>query len=217
MSTPILNFEDVINKLKYMSYPYQQEYLSMYSSWYGGIIKDPSLMLIPLDDHMVYRGDGIFEAFKCVNGNIYQLEAHFKRLQNSLRKIELNPPFPFSRIKEIVIETIRAGGEKECIIRLYISRGPGDFSPKPEKSIGSQLYIVVTKTSEVEKRKRKKGCSLKISKIPVKDPFFAKIKSCNYLPNALMKMECHKYGVDYVINIDENGKIGEGPQKTSQS
>ena len=81
MSTPILNFEDVINKLKYMSYPYQQEYLSMYSSWYGGIIKDPSLMLIPLDDHMVHRGDGIFEAFKCVNGNIYQLEAHFKRLQ----------------------------------------------------------------------------------------------------------------------------------------
>ncbi len=210
MEIPVLNFDEIFKNLKNTSYPHQNSYVAMYSSWFGGIILHPQLMLIPIDDHMVHRGDGVFEAFKCVNGNIYQLDAHFNRLKNSLNKIQLTPPYPLEEIKEIVIKTIRSSGEKNCIIRLYVSRGPGDFSPKPEKSIGSQLYVVITKIEPTEERKRKTGCSLKISKVPTKDPFFATVKSCNYLQNVLMKMECHKLGVDYMINITEEGKIGEG-------
>ncbi len=210
MNTPILSFDEIVDKLRKMSLTHQEEYLSMYSSWYGGIIKDKSLMLIPIDDHMVHRGDGIFEAFKCVNGNIYQFGAHLQRMQISLDKIKLSPPFSIEEIKKIVTITIREGGEKNCIVRIYISRGPGDFSPKPKNSIGSQLYVVVTKI-ESEDKKRDKGCSLKLSKIPIKDPFFATIKSCNYLQNVLMEMECMEYGVDYVVNVKDGDKIGEGP------
>ncbi len=210
MSIEIYSAQQLFDTLNKTRRPHHQDYLSMYSSWYGCIITDPTLMLIPIDDHMVHRGDGIFEAFKCINGYIYQLDFHFKRMENSLKHISLQLPFSIQQIKKIIIDTIRAGGEKDCIIRVYISRGPGDFSPKPEKSIAPQLYVVVTRIKEVEEKKRTKGCSLKISKVPIKDPFFAKIKSCNYLPNVLMKMECHKYGVDYVVGVDENCRICEG-------
>lgn len=52
-------------------------------------------MLIPIDDHMVHRGDGVFEAFKCVDGNIYQLDAHIDRLKNSLKKNQPKASFFF--------------------------------------------------------------------------------------------------------------------------
>jgi len=28
-------------------------------------------MMVPVDDHMVHRGDAFFETLKCVGGNIY--------------------------------------------------------------------------------------------------------------------------------------------------
>lgn len=39
----------------------QQPYPAMYSSVYGGIILDPAMMVIPMDDHMVHRGHGVFD------------------------------------------------------------------------------------------------------------------------------------------------------------
>ncbi|PQP96908.1 D-amino-acid transaminase chloroplastic-like [Prunus yedoensis var. nudiflora] len=43
----------------------------MYSSTYGGIILDPALMVIPIDDHMVHRGHGVFDTVIILNGHMY--------------------------------------------------------------------------------------------------------------------------------------------------
>ena len=52
---------------------YHAGYYAMYSSWWNAITTDPNLMVVPVDDHMVHRGDGLFETFKCVDGAIYNL------------------------------------------------------------------------------------------------------------------------------------------------
>jgi branched-chain amino acid aminotransferase len=208
---PRLSFEDTIARLNNMHLDHQNSYTSMYSTWYGGIITDPALMLVPIDDHMVHRGDGIFEAFKCVQGNIYLLDAHLDRLQQSAELIDLAWPMSRSELQEAVIQTIQAGNGHDSLIRLYISRGPGDFSPNPYASIGPQLYIVTTTFNAPDPSLRKKGCSLALSKIPLKPGIFSTVKSCNYLPNALMKKEAIDLGVDYTVGLDERGYLAEGP------
>jgi hypothetical protein len=45
---------------------------------------------------------------------------------------------------------------------------------------------------------------------PVKPSFFATIKACNYLPNALMKKEAVDLGVDFTVAFDEQGALAEG-------
>ena len=67
--------------------PYHANYYAMYSSVYGGIVTDPVLMLVPIDDHMVHRGDGIFEVFKCVNGSLYNMDAHMRRLARAAQAL----------------------------------------------------------------------------------------------------------------------------------
>ena len=39
-------------------------YRAMYTSLYKGVVTDPAMMMIPIDDHMVHRGDGVFEAIR---------------------------------------------------------------------------------------------------------------------------------------------------------
>lgn len=45
-----------------------RQYQAMYSSVFGGITLDPALMVIPLDDHMVHRGHGVFDTAMLFNG-----------------------------------------------------------------------------------------------------------------------------------------------------
>jgi len=190
--------------------PYHHDYLAMYSSVLGGVVTHPFLMTIPVDDHMVHRGDGIFEAFKCVDGNIYNLRGHLERLGRSSRGVYLQLPATPEQITNLVVGTIRIAGARDCVIRLFVSRGPGGFTTNPYECPSSQLYIVVCRPSVPPEVQYKRGVAIKSSNIPIKKSFFANIKSCNYLPNVLMKKEAVDAGVQYAVSIDENGFLGEG-------
>lgn len=48
----------------------QQQFLAMYSSVFGGITTDPAAMVIPIDDHMVHRGHGVFDTAAIVDGYV---------------------------------------------------------------------------------------------------------------------------------------------------
>lgn len=48
----------------------------MYSSIFGGITTDPSAMVIPIDDHMVHRGHGVFDTAAIMDGLVIILWPH---------------------------------------------------------------------------------------------------------------------------------------------
>ena len=110
----------------------QETCLAMYSSQSRGFVTDPDLMVVPVDDHMVHRGDGVFDVMRCVNGKIYQMEAHLKRLERSAKSISLKFPPDYDRVRDLIKAMIVQGGRKDCIIRLMLSRGPGSFSTNPD-------------------------------------------------------------------------------------
>lgn len=210
MSVPILSFDQVVDKLLSMRQPYFPKYLAAYSSWYGGIVTDPALMTLPLDDHMVHRGDGVFEVFRCIGWNIYALAEHLARMKLSMAASFLEPPVGDDRLIEIVCETVRAGNNGTCLVRLFVSRGPGSFSANPYETVGSQLYVVVVAHEPVAAEKYEKGVKLVTTDVPVKTDYFATMKNCNYLPNVLMKKDAVDRGADYSVSTDERGFLAEG-------
>lgn len=187
-----------------------RNYAAMYSSWLGGIVTDPALMIIPIDDHGFHRGDAVFEAIKCVNRKMYGLDRHLERMQISAEKISLKIPHDINGLREIALETTKASGLSDVLLRYYCSRGPGGFTTNPYESIGAQVYLVITAFKPYSPAKYEAGATAKISHVKVKEGFFANVKSCNYLPNVLMKKEAVDSGVDFTVTRDEDGNLAEG-------
>jgi 4-amino-4-deoxychorismate lyase len=210
---PILSYEAAIDRLSRLNE--KRNYYAMFSSLLGGIVTDPELMLIPIDDHMVHRGDGVFEAIKCTHNRIYALDEHLERLEKSAEQISLKLPFSRAEIKKLCCDTTRIGlnyaRTDSAMLRLFVSRGPGSFTPNPYESLGSQLYLVITPWKAVAEEKYQSGVKTITSKLEVKSSMYAQIKSCNYLPNVLLKKESVDKAVDYAIGIDEAGRVAEGP------
>lgn len=210
MSIPVLSPDQIQAKLQEKSYAAQKSYLAMYSTWWGGIVKEPSLMVVPVDDHIVHRGDAVFEAIKVVEGNVFLLEEHLTRLESSAAQIFLPLPMSRAEMRDVILKTTQETKSNNAILRLYVSRGPGGFTTNPYDSIASQMYLIVTSFSPLAEDKYRQGVKIGRSQIPPKDAWLAKIKTCNYLPNVLMKKESVDRKIDFTIGVDPQGFLTEG-------
>ena len=65
----------------------------MYSSEIGGIITNPALMVIPIDDHMVNRAHGVFDTIYVHDKKIYNFQALLNRLLNSAKNARIDLPY----------------------------------------------------------------------------------------------------------------------------
>jgi 4-amino-4-deoxychorismate lyase len=188
--------------------------LAMYSSLAGGITVDPACMTVPVDDHLVHRGDGVFESLKCVDRAIYNLDAHLDRLAQSAGAIGLSVPFERPALRDILRAVARAARADSCALRVLVSRGIGTMSVDPDACRGPQLYAVAYPLAGPPDDWIERGVRVGVSAIPAKPPFLARIKSCNYLPNALMKAESNRRGLEFVLSLDSSGHLAEGPTES---
>lgn len=191
--------------------PFHANYFAMYSSVFDGVVTDPVLMVVPVDDHLVHRGDGIFETLKCVGGKVYNMRAHLARLGESASKLEYKLPCSLEEVGHRVIETVRIGGRKECSVRILVSRGSGSLGVNPYDCVEPGLYIVVSARKPSFMETHPSGATVKTSKYAAKPAYIASVKNCNYLLNSLMKKESIDAGVDFVVGFDEDGHLAEGP------
>ncbi|XP_038685141.1 D-amino-acid transaminase, chloroplastic-like [Tripterygium wilfordii] len=183
-------------------------YPAMYSSVFGGIILDPAMMVIPIDDHMVHRGHGVFDTAIILNGYLYELDVHLNRFLRSASNARISPPFPQSTLRSILVQLAAASKCKKGTLRYWLSAGPGDFLLSPAGCPTSAFYAVVI---DEDFSQCKEGVKVITSTIPMKSPLFATMKNVNYLPNVLSKMEAEDQGAFASIWIDEEGFIAEGP------
>lgn len=194
---------------------YHDAYYAMYSSLLGGIVTDPVLMQIPVDDHLVHRGDGVFDTCKCVNGGIYNLDAHLARIERSANAIGIVWPDGIDAIRTLTVATLRAGGRRNCSGRVILARGPGGFGVSPYESPVPALYILAYALGVPFMVAHPQGARARRSSIPSKPALFAGVKNCNYLPNVLMKREAVDAGVDYMVGFDPDGHLTEGPTENA--
>ncbi len=190
--------------------PGTEEVLAFYDHRVGVIGTDPKLMLMPWDDHLVHRGDGVFESLKYVGRKLYQLDAHLRRMKISCRAIHLEPPCSWEELKESIIEVAAAGNEPDGLIRVLLGRGPGGFGLDPYESPVQSMYVVAYRMHQRPESAFEKGVTAMRTSIPAKQAWMATVKTTNYLPNVLMKREAVNNRVDFPFCYDDNGFLAEG-------
>lgn len=206
---PILSTDEAVARLRQAVHPRAVNFYSMYSSILGGIVTDPALMVLPLDDHMVHRGHSVFDTATMANGMLYQLDQHLERLLRSADMARIPLPFPSENLRQIILETAAASGRRDGSVRYWLSAGPGGFGLGPAECVASSFYTVIFGGEAYPSSYYTEGVKLVTSTVPIKPPFFARVKSTNYLPNVLVVIEAKERGADNGLFINERGMIAE--------
>ncbi len=206
----IVNTDVYLERLLAAPRPGTEGVLAFYDHRIGVIGTDPRLMLIPLDDHLVHRGDGVFETLKYLGRRLYQVEPHFERMERSASAIHLAPPCSWEEVAELTLAVCRAGGADDGMVRVLVGRGPGGFGIDPAECPVPSLTIVAYGFHPRPAAVFARGVTAFRTSIPAKQNYLAKIKSIDYLPNVLMKREATQRGEDYPVCYDDKGFLAEG-------
>ncbi|WP_028572587.1 aminotransferase class IV [Desulfonatronum lacustre] len=210
MLTVVNDSDAYLERLLQAPRPGIGEVTAFYDHRVGVIGTDPRLMVLPLDDHMVHRGDGVFETMKFVERKLYQLDPHVDRLMFSARSIFLEPPCPWEDLKTMIVDVARAANTDQGMVRILLGRGPGGFGIDARECPKAGLYIVAYALHPRPESAYEKGVTASRCSMPAKRGLMAKIKSVNYLPNVLMKREAVQSGCDYSLCFDDDGFLAEG-------
>tara|TARA_B100000579_G_scaffold203477_1_gene166371 strand:+ start:1499 stop:2431 length:933 start_codon:yes stop_codon:yes gene_type:complete len=185
----------------------------MFSSWLGGVITDPALMQIPLDDHLVHRGHGVFDTCTLSGGNLYRLGIHIDRLLTSAALARIEHSWTKEDLIQMVMGTASQARVKEGAVRYWLTAGPGGFSPSPQECEEACFYCVIidpVPLGSIQSDPMAAGIpEATVLDTPMKPPLLATIKSNNYLLNVLTHMEAVDRGGTFGVLVDEEGYVAE--------
>jgi len=167
--------------------------------------------LIPLYDHGLLYGDGVFEGIRAYNGRIFRMNDHMERLYDSAKAIMLQIPYSREELDGILLETVKRTGLDDAYVRLIVSRGVGDLGIDPRRCPKPSVYIIAGAIALYPPEKYQKGlrCTVASTRRNRPDCLNPQVKTLNYLNNIMAKIEAIQSGVDEAIMLNEAGQVAE--------
>lgn len=178
--------------------------------WIDGAWCAPEHANISVLDHGLLYGDGVFEGIRCVEGRPFHLEAHLDRLIASAAALRLEPNRARAEVADACRELSRRLGDG--YMRLIVTRGDGDLGVDPASCPRARTILIGGPIAVTSDDVRARGARLMTSSVRRPGPatLDPRVKSLNYLPSVLARLEAKACGADEALLLNEAGRVAEG-------
>jgi len=179
--------------------------------WLDGQWLDRDSATVSVFDHGLLYGDGVFEGIRVYGGKIFRLEEHLERLYDSAQAIWLNVPMPKAEMIAVTEEGVRRSGLQDAYIRHIVTRGVGDLGLDPRKCVKPTVIIITDTIALWPAQVYETGLRVVTAGTPIphREALSPRVKSLNYLPHIMAKVEGLQAGADDVLMLDAGGHVAE--------
>jgi len=179
--------------------------------WMNRNLVDQDQAKLPVHDHGILFGDGVFEGLRVYGGKIFKCQAHVDRLYSSARQIRLAIPYTTQELTEAMASTVAANKISDGYIRLVVTRGAGTLGLSPFKCPAPNVFIIADQIALYPKEMYENGMAVIIAKTLRTAPSMLNpsIKSLSYLNNIMAKIEAIDAGVSEAIMLNVQGNVAE--------
>jgi branched-chain amino acid aminotransferase len=180
--------------------------------WLDGEWLERDSAAVSVFDHGLLYGDGVFEGIRVYGGVAFRLQEHLERLYDSAQAIWLTIPMPIEEMTALTEEAVRRSGLDDAYIRHIITRGVGDLGLDPRKCPAPTVIIIVDGIRLWPAEVYERGLRVVTAGTPIphREALSPRVKSLNYLPHILAKIEGIHAGADEVLMLDSGGSVAEG-------
>jgi branched-chain amino acid aminotransferase len=173
--------------------------------WVDGRVVEESSARVPALDHGLTVGDGAFETCKVVDGQVFALTRHLRRLDRSLAILGL-PPTDGEQLRTAVAETVTAAGRLPLArLRITVTGGPGPLG-SDRGSLGPTLVVALSSASRWPTR-------IVVATVPWtrnETSAVAGAKTTSYAENVVALNAAHSRGAHEALLANTRGMLCEG-------
>ncbi len=166
---------------------------------------------VSIFDRGFLMADGVYEVTSVLDGKLIDFAGHAKRLERSLRELDMPHPVVLPDLLDIHRELVRLNEINEGMIYLQITRGAPDdrdfVFPDPEATTPTVVLFTQNKPGLADSPAARKG----IKVISIEDQRWARrdIKTVQLLFPSMGKMMAKAAGADDAWMV-EDGHVTEG-------
>lgn len=168
--------------------------------------------LISVFDHGFLYGDGIFETLRAYHGTLFRINEHLLRLKGSAERLQIALPYPSHKLHRLLYQTLSVNRLQDALLRICISRGPGQIGLDPDLCRRPTLVIIPRAFEAYSKKHYRKG--LKVAIVSVRrmpaEALDPAIKSANFLNNILARLQARQRGAEEGLMLTLDGYLAEG-------
>ncbi|GLC35535.1 hypothetical protein PLESTB_000197100 [Pleodorina starrii] len=204
--TPLLSPDVMLQRLKSSLHDYGRDnFAAFYSSIMGGIVTEPALMMMPVDDQFVCKGYGLTESVVLRDGHLYMLDEHIARLTTACAQLGLSLPFSEAAVKRIVLDTAAASGKLNGQLRFWVTPGRGGFSPVELGGTEPALYVLcLADTYEID---RTEAWDAVIAGQPIQATAVSNVLGNQSLLTTVGQLDAHARDAHVAIFTDAEGFV----------
>ena len=176
----------------------------------NGVYKPKEEASISVYDHGLFYGDGVYEAIRAYDGNVFKLDEHLVRLYESAKSLRIDVGMTVEEMRGVVLETLRRNRLREAYIRIVVTRGAGPMGVDP-RNCDEPTIVVIAEAREPTFGSGEEGIGAIISSVrrTPRDSIDPQIKTLNYINQILAKIEAIDAGVEEAIMLNSEGFIAE--------
>lgn len=180
--------------------------------WLNGQLMPTEHAFIPVNDHGLLYGDGVFEGIRFYKRRAFRLQRHLQRLQLSARAIALAIPLSTEELTAVIERLIEVFADDDGYIRLMVTRGAGPLGLNPKSCSQPNVIAIADQLTMIALDEQQAGARLMVSSVRrlAADGLDPRIKSLNYLNHILAKIEANHAGADEAILLNAQGRVAEG-------
>jgi branched-chain amino acid aminotransferase len=163
--------------------------------------------VVPVNDRGFMYGDGLFETVRIVNRRPFRLAQHLERMTRGADFLKINLPFPPKELQRFVDQLIEANGKPEAILRVTLTRGPGErgYAPKAE---GRPTLVMTLHAAPSTESVLHWSLITSSFRVLAADPL-SSFKTLCKLTHVMARDEAARKGADEALLINTNGEVAE--------
>lgn len=163
---------------------------------------------VHIEDRGYQFSDGIYEYIAFYNGVLLDGDLHFKRLERSLKEMEIAPPVSAAAMRIIANELIERNGRDDGGLYVQVTRGVAARNHLFPKNVRPALVMTVCGAKTPKAQEFEDGVKV-ITHI---DNRWGRrdIKSISLLANIIAKQESSRQKVREAILVEKDGTVNEG-------
>jgi branched-chain amino acid aminotransferase len=173
--------------------------------WLNGALLPAQAARIDPSDRGFLLGDGLFETMAAREGVVAELTRHHARLSAGAALLCMPAPPSIADLAKAIRDLLAANALRDAALRLTLTRGPGPRGLLPAAQSSPTLLLTAASLPEAGE-----ALLLHTSRIRRdEDSPLSAIKSLNYLPNVLARLEAAEHGADDALLLNRAGRVAE--------
>ncbi len=177
-------------------------------AYFNGSLVPRTEAKVSVMDYGFLFGYGLYETIRAYEGKLFRLDAHLARLQGSANQIGI--PLRIERLRQGVLDVVRANGYSETRVRITVSIGEGTMTPNLASCTKPTVLVLAGEYHPFERERYERGFNVIVSSVRKnsRSPV-TYMKSASSMENMIARQEARKSGADESLFLNEHGHVTE--------